>query len=169
MKNLLTLLLFFLSGCISTSHDLGSGYILGYETDNLDRIIYLNKTYGGALVTYFEDSTKKNRFFKNEEGIVTSYVSQVAVTDKYILVDQKPIGSICDCNFDYFHKKYGDSDQIGFIQRCNDGIKNSFVHLFYIIDKEKNIVSQPMSKKELDEKCQELGINKNLKFRFTSY
>lgn len=151
------------------SQDLGSGNTLDYGTDNHDRIIYLNKPDGGAFITYFEDSVKSERFFKNEEGIITSYVSQVAVTDKYILVDQKPIDSICDCNFEYFHKKYGDLDKIGFVQRCDSGIKNASVHFFYIINKEKNIVSKPMSKEKFEQKIEKLGINKEFKFRYYSY
>ena len=169
MKYLLIGLLFLLSGCIKFSHDLGDGYILGFGINSIDRIIYIKNAEGGKGITYFEDSNKIERYFKNEEGIITSYVSQVAFDDNYIIVDQKPIDSICECNFECLQFKYGDFDDLPTAIMCEDAIKNAILHYYFIIDRKKGIIFGPMAKESLDKESRKFDIDKNLNFRYQGY
>lgn len=169
MKYSVVCLLFLLSGCISVSHDLGEGYILGYGINSLDRIIYIKNADGGSKMTYYEDLNKVEHYFKNEEGIITSYVNRVAFNDDFIIIDQIPMDSLCECNQECLQSKYKNFDNLPTYQMCEDAIKNATLHNYFIIDKMGKIIFGPMTKKSLDKERRKLGIDKNLNFRFQGY
>lgn len=159
MKYLFILLLsFFLFGCISVSHDLGSGYVLGYGTDNFQRIIFFQKNEGGCEISFYTDSIKTLRYFKNEEGIITAYVSRVAVDGKYLIIDQKPLDSICECKQECINLKYPPSDNRRSAALCETGIRSARFHNYYIIDKERNSIYGPILSENLIKKLKSLVL-----------
>lgn len=162
MKYLILFILIFYSGCIPGSEDLGGGYVLGYN-NTLDRVIQINSSKGGITLTYYEDSNKIVKYFSNEDWIVDSYVSKAVYNDEFILIDQKPIDSICECNQKCLEIKYKNQKNLSSYQLCEDAIKNATVHLFYIIDKNRNILYGPMSKNSFNTYLKNLNVDKNLK------
>jgi hypothetical protein len=163
MKYLMLLTLIVFSGCIPGPEDLGVGYVLGYNNNTLDRVIQIYSPKGGLTLAYFKDSIKIVRYFKNEDWIVDSYVSKAVYDNEFILIDQKPIDSICECNQECLVKKYPDYNNLPTAQMCDDAIKNAAIHLFYIIDKKTNTLYGPMAKNIFYGYLKKLNVDKDLK------
>lgn len=163
MKYFILLSLIFYSGCIPGPQDLGNGYVLGYNTNSLDRVIQINSPSGGIKITYYKSKDTIETYFKNEDWIVDSYVTDAVYDEKFILIDQKPIDSICECNQKCLEKKYKNWNDLPTYKMCKDAIENSNTHLFYVIDKIKNILYGPMSKDDLNNKIGQLHIDNKLR------
>ena len=163
MKYLILIILISFEGCIPGPKDLGAGYILSYNTNALDRVILIDNPQGGVTLTYFEDSNKIVKYFKNETPIVDSYVSNSVFNEKFILIDQKPMDSICECTQNCLEKKYPNHNNLPTYRMCEDAIKNAKLHLYYIIDKKSNILYGPMNKNKFSYYLEILKIDKNLK------
>lgn len=159
MKYYILFILIFFAACIPGPKDLGGGYVLAYNNNILDRIILINSPGGGITLTYYEGTKKIERYFKNEDWIVDSYVANATFDDKFILIDQKPIDSICECNQKCLELKYPNYNNMTTYKMCEDAIKKAKIHLFYIIDKPHNILYGPMSKNELNNEIIQLQIN----------
>ena len=125
MKYTILITLIFISSCIPTSKDLGGGYVLGYNNNTSDRVILIDNDLGGINLTYYEDSSKVKKYFRNEDWIIDSYVNNAVSDNKFVLIDQTPIDSICECNEKCLEEKYHNYNKLPTAKMCEEAIKNT--------------------------------------------
>lgn len=151
MKNrlfiLVILLSLLLSGC-DKFPKIGDGYKVQYDgnsyvviSDTLDRII------------------------------IPSHVQDVIADSIFILVNQKPVDSICECNHECF--KQMDSYDNKSYERCKQAFEKSTFHQYWIINKSEQSLFDsesktysniygPFSKEEYLKKRIEIGVPHDL-------
>ena len=95
--------------------------------------------------------------------------------DKFILVDQKPYDSICECNSNCYGKI--SLNQKWSLQRCKEAFKKSNYHQYWIIDKTQPLrcdstklihsnIFGPLSREEFNKILIEVGVPNELKNEF---
>lgn len=162
MKYLTILFLFILSSCRQEIYDLG-GYSINYDS-RLDKNIILDNPKGGAIICYWnQDSIFTKNYFKNTAIVIDAYVAEAKADTFFIIVDQKPLDRICECNDSCLQNKYKNWNDLPTYKMCEEGIEKSTIHSFYIIDKKRSILFGPMSLKQFNYKRKELNVSKKLK------
>lgn len=173
MKTRTTILfLLILTSCETNWGDYG-GYKLEYDSaldyyivlDKVDTILkdypYYNK---GAIINYFEnDSTTRSDFSSNGGKIIGSYVDAKKTNSdsQFILVAQKPLSSICECNEGCFEQMKSYDNRL--YPRCKSALERSSYYEYWIINKKENFVYGPFNKNEFENKKIELGVSIKLK------
>ena len=151
-----------ISSCQEQTYDLG-GYSLNYDS-RLDKNVILDNPAGGAEISYWnKDSIFTKDYFKNTAIIIDGYIVEAKADNSFIIVDQKPLDSICECNDSCLQSKYKNWNDLSTYKMCEEGIRKSTIHFFYILDKKKNILYGPMSIKQFYYKKKELYVSEKLK------
>lgn len=139
---------------------LDKGNHLNMRDNNLD------KQKNGTIVTFHSGSGKKESFLVGKgTRIIDSYVipENISYNETFVLVDQKPLIDICECNDQCFRNKYKNWEQMPTYKLCEEGLKKSKIHMYWIIDKKKDHVFGPLTKEQFLNKRIELGIPKSLR------
>jgi hypothetical protein len=130
----------------------------------LENYPYYNK---GAFIKFYKnDSIIDTNFVAFEGTIVSSHISDdnVVSDDKFILIAQKPLNKICECNDVCLDKKYP-NQKISSYLKCKKALEESNYFEYWIINKELDIVYGPLTKYSYLKKCKELMIPKNLEMK----
>lgn len=98
--------------------------------------------------------------------IIDSYVNDVSNDDLFILVDQKPLDSICEFNDSCGRKKYKDWDDLPHYPIALKALKQSIIHDYWIIEKKNDNIYGPLSKESYFKKKQDLKVPNSLKLKF---
>lgn len=125
----------------------------------------LGYPYNGCRII-FQKSQGLADTFCIEKGmpVIQSNIVQAECNKTYILVDQKSLDKICECNPDCLKGKYGNAGlEDTSYKLCDDALNNSKIHDYWIIIKPKNMVYGPFSKDEYIQKKNELNIPESLK------
>lgn len=152
-----------------------NGYKMEYESamdyyivlDKIDTILenypYYNK---GTFVKYYNNDLTIDTFFiGNGSQVISSFVDadKSNFDSVFILVAQKPIKNICECNDSCFitmpsfdNKSYS---------RCKEALVKSTFYQYWIINKVKNAVYGPFNKKEYLQKRREIGVREELQLK----
>lgn len=180
MKNLFwTLLLAILLSSCETKWGKYGGYAMDYESA-LDYYIVLDKSdttyiqkwddtrteYEGAFIKYHKNDIQIDTIFVSKGGkVIGSYVSDVKYDNSFILVKQKPLDSICECNQECVSKKYKTWNKLPTYKLCKRALKKSTFFQYWIINKMKDVVYGPLKKEEYSLKRKELGVPDNLRLK----
>jgi hypothetical protein len=100
-------------------------------------------------------------FSVNKDGYLAlwldnSYVVRGIITDfsydsVFILVEQNPVDSICQCNYDCFSQKEYYNNGRGEVDSCKRAIKESVFRQYWIIKKYAGTIEQYRSEKSLND------------------
>jgi hypothetical protein len=172
MKYLYTLLsVFFIISCSTDWRNYG-GYMME-SSSKLDYFIVLDKAdtiiengWKGVYINYHKDDTLKTYFLGKGGKIIDSYVDDVCFNEKFIIVSQKPLDSICECNSKCGSNKYENWDKLATYKLCKKALKKSTFHNYWIINKNKNELFGPFTPDKYIEIKNNLKIPENLKLKF---
>ena len=173
----LLVLVFIVSSC-ETKWDNYGGYKMDYDS-KLQHYIILDKsdtvctnplgyTHEGCRIIFHNPQGNIDTFCIDKGGtVIETYVDEVKYDDKFILVNQKLLGKICECNPDCLKEKYGkESHTATSFEFCKDALKKSKIHDYWIIVKATNDVYGPLSTSQYTQKRKALSVPVNLKLDF---
>lgn len=150
-------LLFFLSSC---NQEWGEydGYKIEYD-NALDYYLSLNKvdtiiddyTYynKGAFIKYIRnDSVYKSVFVAEGGEVIKPYVDvdKLTYVNNHLLIAQKPLDSICECNLSCFQDMPSYDEKS--YKRCEIALKKSTFYQYWIIDNNINHVYGPLNEQD---------------------
>ncbi len=168
-SGLLILLLF--CSCISDISDYGS-YKFDYDS-KVDHYIMLNKIdtviqdypyYNKGAFVYFHraDSTVDTFFMGKGGDVVQPYVDDVRFNDRFILVKQKPLDKICECNDSCLAIKYPDNEKT--YPLCSDALKKSTFFNYWIIDQSNDNIYGPYDRQTFSKQLNVLKVPETIRF-----
>lgn len=173
----LLVLVFIVSSC-ETKWDNYGGYKMDYDS-KLQHYIILDKsdtvctnplgyTHEGCRIIFHNPQGDIDTFCIDKGGtVIETYVDEVKYDDKFILVNQKLLGKICECNPDCLKEKYGkESHTATSFEFCKDALKKSKVHDYWIIVKATNDIYGPLSANQYAQKRKALSVPGDLKLDF---
>lgn len=151
-----TLLLLFYSCGGNSLPEIGAGYLL--QSD-------------GASYVMLTDTS--NTVF------ISGYVEEVNSDSIFIIAQQKPVDSICECNHDCLEKKYSNANDLPTYNMCKKAFENSTLKKYWIVNKlqesmfnsetkTRSNVYGPYSREGYLKKKQDLGVADSLKFEWES-
>lgn len=141
-------ILLIFSSCMNSSVDLGDGYVVDYNTGDLDRVVMIKHPSGGILINSYDSSHKvKSRYCRNEDWIINSYVNKSSSNKNFTLIERIPIEKICECNFECLEKKYPEENRKSY-ELCSEALRKSSLREYYVIDKRNNFLYGPMTLNE---------------------
>lgn len=165
------------SSC-ETKWDNYGGYKLDYD-NKFQHYIVLDKSdtlctnplgyaHEGCRIIFHNPQGDIDTFCIDKGGIVIdAYIDDVEYDERFILVDQKLLGKICECNPECLKEKYGkESHTATSFEVCKEALRNSDIHDCWIIRKKTNDVFGSYTPKEFLIKCNKLGVPEKLKFDF---
>ena len=169
------LLIFLFWGCQPAWRQLG-GFGLDYDRSG-NHFIILDKhdiidSLGrkGCIMKFYNLNSKIDSvYIGTEETVIDKLVNEVQFDDNFILVDQKPMDSICECVYECGMKKYKDWNTRPTLKICQAAIKKSTFHQYWIIDKIKNSVFGPFTFNDYLIMKNRLRIDKKLKLEREKY
>jgi len=178
-------LLILLTALVFTSCETNWGRYGGYKMDYqsavdyyivLDKgdIIYESDTNEeqqkkGTLVKFHRASGKVDSVWGGNGGMVIDpYIDDdwVVFDSSFILVGQKPLDSVCECNYSCLFREYPNYNDLPTYQMCVDSLEASTYFQYWIIDKTRNAIYGPFSKSQFVTKRQELGVSDSLIYHF---
>lgn len=177
MKYAFILLLAFSLFSCETNWGKYDGYALDYDSA-LDYYIILDKgevisaadtdterKKKAVLVTFHNDPDKVDSLLLGRGAIIIeSFVNNVIHNSDFVLVDQKPLDSVCECNEQCIQEKYKGRSDLNTYNHCKGALENSTFHQYWIIKKNVNQIYGPLSKEKFLQKRKELGVPEELKF-----
>lgn len=170
MKYLLVIIAAWVLSSCETNWGKYGGYKIQYESaleyyillDKIDTVLenyrYYNK---GAFIKYYRNDLAIDTLFIGYEGrVIGSYVDADKTTfdSTFILVAQKPLDSICECNHSCLINTYPNSNDLPTYRLCKEALEKSTFYQYWIINKTKNAVYGPYKKEEYLQKQEELGV-----------
>lgn len=118
--------------------------------------------YDGAFIKYhLNNSTIDTIFISNGGIVIQSFIDDVVFDDSFILVDQKPLGKICEVDYPK-DKNASTFNQDEFMM---DRLKESNMHDYWIILKKTNEIYGPLTKKDYLDIKKKLNVPSNLSLR----
>jgi hypothetical protein len=181
MRNYLIFTIIMCLHCLSCENNLKSmeGYRIEYR-NRLDHYIAFSKgpTFSaaddsveirvkGVRIKYHYPDGKIDTVFSGRNWeIISSYVDfdECSSDKNFLLVAQKPLRNICECNDTCRSNKYG-SDVSSF-QLCDKAIKDSKEYSYWIIIKQSDDVFGPYSKTQYLLMREKLNIPVKLKMKW---
>jgi len=152
-------------------------YRLDYDSE-LEYYIVMNQTdeictnplgysHKGAIVIFYGPEESVDTFCIDKGGIVIeSFVADVAFDSLFILVDQKPLEKICECNIECLEEVYNREPHTSTsFDFCKKGLEKSKIHDYWIIVKQPNKIYGPLSKHAYVKKKEELMVPKHLSLK----
>lgn len=160
MNKIIQLLLLFLlaTACNSNSKNIG-GYL--FECPNyrecwviLDKgepitlyDIQRGRVEKGVNLTYMQGVDSSFEVLGKGSVVISAYIDSFKEYDRYILISQKPIDSICDCAGSCKEKYTVREDSY---EACKEAISKSKLLNFWIIDKKKDFIYGPLTKQAFE-------------------
>ena len=153
------------------------GYKIDYESeleycivlDKVDTVLknypYYNK---GAFVKYYSnDNIFDTVFIGNGGTVIQSFVDHKNVysDNKFIVLKQKPLKDICECNDSCLVYKYLNKNAETTYEICKDALDKSTIYQYWIIDKMKNTVYGPFKKEQYLQKRKELRVPNEIQLK----
>jgi len=123
----------------------------------------------GIKVKYFRENGDVDSIYLGIDAqVITSYIERgnIVNDENYVLLSQKPMSEICECNYDCLNEKYGFDDSRISFEICESYLWNSKKRNYWIINQKKNYIYGPLTKKYFLKKKKELGVPKNLKLKW---
>ena len=122
---------------------------------------------GAFLKLHNTDSIIDTCFFAKGAIVITTFVNEVKYDDNFILVDQTLLGKICECNPNCLKEKYGIAEPLTAttFELCEDALKKSDIHDYWIINKITDDVYGPYSKEGYLLKREKLKVPEDLKLK----
>jgi hypothetical protein len=172
---LITLFTLIINSC-QTNWGKYGGYSMDYDSkldyyiilDKVDTIIknypYKNE---GAFIRYCNNKgVVENHFVSDGAVVINSYVDDddVYFDNIHIILKQKPLEKICECNDSCLSKKYSNPQKLKTYNMCQEALNNSDFYQYWIIDKTNDIIYGPLTKEEFNKRRNSIGISKNLDF-----
>lgn len=136
--------------------------------DKIDTVLenypYYNK---GAFIKYYRNDSAIDTVFIGGDGmgmVIPSYVdaTKTSFDSKFILIAQKPLDSICECNDSCLKNTYPNWKVLPTYKMCKEALEKSTYYQYWIINKTNNAVFGPYNKKVYLKKLGELGVPKEL-------
>lgn len=176
MKYFVFILIALVFSSCETNWGKYGGYKMEYDSA-MDYYIVLDKgkaIYGtnpedlkkGTLVKYYRPTGKIDSIWLGKGGIIIEpFVDddKVSFDKTFILVTQKPLSEICECNLECF-KKMDSYDKRSY-PRCKEALEKSDFYQYWIINKIQNVVYGPLSKEKFFQKREELGVPRELQLK----
>lgn len=178
MKYFLVIILaWVLFSCESNWGKFG-GYKIDYENaleyyivlDKVDTILenhpYYNK---GTFVKYYRNHFIVDTVFIADGGyVIGSFVdvNKTSYDNTFILVAQKPLDCICECNNSCLKNKYIKTNDLPTYKMCKEALEKSIFYQFWIINKTIDAVYGPYNMEEYLYERKELGVPNELKLDF---
>jgi len=179
MKNylLIHILAWSISSC-ETDRGNYDGYKIAYES-KMEYYIVLDKTdtvlenypfyKKGTFIKYYRNDSVIDTVFISDKGMIVAPfidINKTLFDNTFILIVQKPLDSICECNDTCLINTYQNSRNLPKYKMCYEALENSSFYQYWIINKLSNTVYGPYRKDEFLNKRRELGVPKELKFDF---
>lgn len=167
----LMLLLIIICSCKTTPSDYGS-YKFDFQSamdhyimfDKIDTVLQNYPYYNKGSFLYFHnpDSTVDTFFMGKGGYVIEPYVDDVKFNNRFILVKQKPLDEICECNDSCRSKKYPANRKT--YELCKQALQKSAFFQYWVIDKADDNIYGPFSLEMLYKQMYKLKIPENLKF-----
>lgn len=119
----------------------------------------------GTLIKYIRYSGKIDSvWLARGSKVIESYVDgdKSNFDDKFVLIAQKPLANICECNYSCLSKRESNINNIPTAKLCEDKLNRSLFYLYWIIDKSNDIVYGPLTKDKYNEVRIEIGVPNSL-------
>jgi hypothetical protein len=169
------LLFIFISFACEPDWGKYGGYALEYASA-LEYYIILDKGEEITANDTNSESLKKGLFIKYHKQnnlvdtiligrgaiVIQSFVNDVKFDNKFILVDQKPIDSICECKPECIKRLYGTKANLSSYKLCEESLRKSRFHQYWIIKKDVDEVYGPFQKERFLQVQRSLGVSDNL-------
>ena len=120
----------------------------------------------GTLIKYYDSSGGIDSVWLGKGSwVIGSYVDadKTNFDSTFILVAQKPLDSICECNLSCF-KEMPSYDKRSY-PRCKDALERSTFYQYWIINKVQDAIYGPFTKAEYLQKREELGVPEELQIK----
>lgn len=174
--------LYIILACIISSCENNRGKYGGYKMEyenGLDYYIVLDK-----IDTVLENYPNYNRgsfvkFYKNKLSVDTLFIAfgglviesfvdydNVCFDEKFVIIKQKPLKYICECNDTCLIKKYPNKNDLPTFKMCKDALEKSKYYQYWIIVKIGDSVYGPFNKKQYLLQRLELRVPKALKLKY---
>lgn len=138
--------------------------------DKIDTVLtdypYYNK---GSFITYYgKDVAPRTGFCGNGGRVIGSFVDDemVAFDSTFILVGQKPLDSICECNHKCMDERFSNVSELPTYKICKNALEASSYYQYWIINKSQNAVYGPYLRVDFLQMREELGVPDELKYPF---
>lgn len=82
----------------------------------------------------------------------------ISYDSTFILIAQKPLSSICECNDSCLINTYSNRNDLSTYKKCKEALKTSLFYQYWIIDKTKDAIYGPYNKKKYFEKRKIIGV-----------
>ena len=177
MKNIyLTLFSIILISC-ETNWGKYGGYKMDYDSalqyyivlDKIDTVLenysYYNK---GAYIRFHQNSSNTNILFISIGGMVIApfvVANQTVYDSTFVLVTQKPLDSICECNEECLKSQYSNHSKLSTYDICKKALKESSYYHYWIIDKKNNIIFGGYERDQFIMICDSLNVPHKLRFQ----
>jgi hypothetical protein len=151
------LLLFVSLFILSCKHNHYENYVITLDSKNIN-VLSLNIKDSLKLVIRKKKS-QDTVILYNESIVISGYVEQANFDGFFLLVKQKPIDSICECNYECYNEKYGHDISFDY---CEKAFKKYDKYLYWIILVKTDDVYGPFEKDEYLEMCKKLNVPEDL-------
>lgn len=151
------------------------GYKMDYDS-KLEYYIVLDKadttcvnslgySHKGSQITFYRDSCTTDTICLAKGAIVIeTFVNEVVFDSSFVLVDQKPLDKICECNVDCLREKYNrEAYTATSFDFCKEGLEKSSIHDYWIIKKKTDEIYGPLSRVDYLKKREVFGVPDELK------
>lgn len=178
-KIFISLLIFLFFVSCNPQNDLNKGYFIEQDTEIGDKLIIVredtvfyrdigkNKVLQKGVIVQYHTTNGAIDTVKLWGGskVISSHVNKICFDSVFVLVEQNPLDSI------FGKVKKQDNrlirpDEPDLNIDATEMIRNSTFKQYWIINKIKDDIYGPLTKREFKQKCKELYVSKILIFEF---
>ena len=134
-------------------------YTLTIDNSSTANILVVADDIDSISIKFHHKNTIDTLIWYKNWTVIKGYVEQVNYDEKFLLIKQKPLDSICECIHECWNKKTGK----GLTWKiCENAFEDYDKYLYWIIIVKTDDVYGPFEEEEYLQKCKILGVPSEL-------